>query len=61
MYKGATSITKKNIIFSLVGISLTALLLTSCSGDAGNKASIASPSPKTDSVQPPLPLKLQKS
>ncbi|WP_339314360.1 alpha-amylase family glycosyl hydrolase [Paenibacillus sp. FSL R10-2734] len=51
MYKGVTSITKKRTICSLVGISLTALLLSGCSGNQSNKQSIASPSPKADSVK----------
>jgi glycosidase len=51
MYKNVKFQPKKSTIYSLVGISLTAILLSGCSGNQSNKPSMASPSPKADSVQ----------
>lgn len=57
MYKGVTFKTKKITICSLVGISLTTLLLSGCSGNQSNKTSIATPSLKQTPFRAPLHLK----
>jgi glycosidase len=51
MYKGATFKTKKITICSLVGISLTTLLLSGCTGNSINKTPVATPSPRAGSIQ----------
>lgn len=53
MDKRATPITKKHTINGLLGLSLTAFLLSGCSGNNNNISSSASPfpSPKANTVQ----------